>query len=69
VLDAIDHAVTVLGRDGRVIAWNPGAEALFGWTAAEATGRPVADLLYTETPYQNVAIRDAIARFLGSHYE
>ena len=62
VLDAIDHAVTVLGRDGRVVAWNPGAEALFGWTAAEATGRRVADLLYTETPYQNAAIRDAIAR-------
>jgi PAS domain S-box-containing protein len=62
VLDAIDHAVTVLGRDGRVVAWNPGAEALFGWTAAEATGRRVADLLYTETPHQNEAIRDAIAR-------
>jgi PAS domain S-box-containing protein len=62
VLDAIDHAVTVLGRDGRVVAWNPGAEALFGWTAAEATGRRVADLLYTETPYQNEAIKAAIAR-------
>ena len=31
LLEAIDDAVTVLGRDGIVIAWNPAAEALYGW--------------------------------------
>jgi len=61
VLDAIDHAVTVLDRHGVVVAWNPGAESLFGWTAAEAIGNRVADLLYTETPDQNADIRAAIA--------
>ena len=60
VLDAMHHAVTVLDRDGVVLAWNPGAEALYGWAAGEAIGRRVADLLFTEAPYQNAAIKAAI---------
>ncbi|MDD2919467.1 chemotaxis protein CheB [Rhodoferax sp.] len=35
VRDAHD-AITVQGLDGRIIAWNPGAEHLYGWTEAEA---------------------------------
>ena len=60
VLDAIEHAVTVLDRNGVVLAWNPGAEALYGWPAAEAIGQRVADLLFTETPSQNAAIKAAL---------
>ena len=35
VRDASD-AITVQALDGRTIAWNPGAERLYGWTEAEA---------------------------------
>lgn len=35
VRDAHD-AITVQGLDGQTIAWNPGAERLYGWTEAEA---------------------------------
>jgi len=35
VRDAHD-AITVQALDGQTIAWNPGAEALYGWTEAEA---------------------------------
>ncbi len=35
VRDASD-AITVQDLDGRIIAWNPGAELLYGWTEAEA---------------------------------
>ncbi|HEX5697353.1 MAG TPA: CheR family methyltransferase, partial [Rhodoferax sp.] len=35
VRDAHD-AITVQTLDGHTIAWNPGAEALYGWTEAEA---------------------------------
>ncbi|MBV5317681.1 MAG: PAS domain-containing protein [Desulfobulbaceae bacterium] len=35
VHDAFD-AITVQGLDGRIIAWNPGAERLYGWNEAEA---------------------------------
>jgi PAS domain S-box-containing protein len=62
VLDAIDHAVTVLDRDGVVQEWNPGAERLYGWTREEAVGRRIADLLDSESPQQNAAIKAAIDR-------
>ncbi|MDO8331396.1 MAG: chemotaxis protein CheB [Fluviicoccus sp.] len=35
VRDAYD-AITVQDLSGRIIAWNPGAERLYGWTEAEA---------------------------------
>jgi two-component system cell cycle sensor histidine kinase/response regulator CckA len=34
-------AITSIDADGIVQTWNPAAERLFGWTAAEAVGRPV----------------------------
>jgi PAS domain S-box-containing protein len=39
VLESIGHAVIVTSIDRDILAWNPGAEALFGWTADEAIGR------------------------------
>ena len=34
-----DHAIYMLDADGRVTTWNPGAERLKGYTAAEIEGR------------------------------
>jgi two-component system CheB/CheR fusion protein len=36
-------AITVQDMDGRVIAWNPGAEILYGWTEAEALTMNIRD--------------------------
>ena len=36
-------AVVGVGLDGRIVAWNPGAERLYGWSAAEAIGMQIAD--------------------------
>lgn len=41
---ATHEALIGLDADGRVEAWNPGAERLFGWTADEVTGRDAAFL-------------------------
>jgi len=38
-------AITTLDLEGRVVGWNPGAERLFGYTQAEAIGRPLEDLV------------------------
>jgi two-component system CheB/CheR fusion protein len=35
VRDAFD-AITVQDLDGRILAWNPGAERIYGWSEAEA---------------------------------
>jgi two-component system, chemotaxis family, CheB/CheR fusion protein len=42
VQDAFD-AITVQNLDGQTIAWNPGAERLYGWSEAEALTMNVRD--------------------------
>jgi PAS domain S-box-containing protein len=37
-------AVVILDMDGSILVWNPAAEKLFGWSAAEAIGKKLADL-------------------------
>jgi two-component system sensor histidine kinase/response regulator len=45
LLDRSDDAVSVCSLDGFLLSWNRGAEKLFGYTAEEAIGKPVAMLL------------------------
>lgn len=45
MLDAALDAFVSTGPRGLVTQWNAAAERLFGYSAAEATGRPVADLI------------------------
>jgi len=47
VFDSIDDAVVATDLDLAVTAWNPAAERTYGWPAAEALGRPVADVVGT----------------------
>jgi diguanylate cyclase (GGDEF)-like protein/PAS domain S-box-containing protein len=37
-----------VGPDGRITAWNPAATEMFGWSAEEAFGREVGDLIVPE---------------------
>ncbi len=39
LIDASGIAIVALDAEGTVVAWNPSAERMFGWTAAEAIGR------------------------------
>jgi PAS domain S-box-containing protein len=49
MLDQAHDAIIVRDLHTRKITfWNQGAERLYGWTAAEATGRDVGDLLYLD---------------------
>lgn len=34
-------AMVSFGRDGKVLAWNPAAERIFGWPAEDVIGRPL----------------------------
>src|SRR3954471_13383993 len=45
ILDAALDCVIGMGPDGRVSAWNRAAERTFGYTAREARGRVLADLI------------------------
>jgi PAS domain S-box-containing protein len=48
LIEKARDAIIVLGLDHQVIYWNHGAELLYGWTAAEALGRSVRELLYQD---------------------
>ncbi len=48
LLDQTQDAILVRSLDNRVQYWNRGAEQIYGWTAEEAVGRPVAELLYDD---------------------
>ncbi len=45
LLNKARDAIVVSDLDGRVTFWNQGAERILGWTAREAIGRPVRELL------------------------
>ncbi len=38
-------AITVQDLDGRILAWNPGAVRMYGWSEAEAQGMNIRDLI------------------------
>ncbi len=44
LLDAVGEAVIATDSEARVTFWNRAAESLYGWTSAEAMGRPILDL-------------------------
>ncbi|MHB8519853.1 MAG: PAS domain-containing hybrid sensor histidine kinase/response regulator [Limisphaerales bacterium] len=46
LLDLAQDAIVVRDLERRVVYWNKGAERLYGWTAEEARGRPVTQLMY-----------------------
>jgi PAS domain S-box-containing protein len=47
LLDSASDAIVATDREGRITFWNPGAERVFGFTAAEADGQ-LLDLIIPE---------------------
>ena len=43
-----EHAIMLIDHEGKVTAWNSGAEKLFGWSAEEMTGQPIERLFTPE---------------------
>ena len=48
IVQASLNAIIGLSLDGTIRSWNPGAEELYGYTAAEVIGKPVTFLVPTE---------------------
>ncbi|MGF3024717.1 putative bifunctional diguanylate cyclase/phosphodiesterase [Methylobacterium aquaticum] len=63
VWNAADHALCLLDPAGRVVAWNPGAEHLTGYPAAEVVGRA---FTYGDEP-EDAALALAAARQAGRY--
>jgi PAS domain S-box-containing protein len=48
IVSSSEDAIISKTREGIVSSWNPGAERLYGYTAAEAIGRPLGELIVPE---------------------
>jgi len=64
IIDFALDAFVLMDEKGRILEWNRQAEKIFGWTAAEATGRPVAETIVP--PAHRAAHNSGIERYLAS---
>jgi PAS domain S-box-containing protein len=55
LLDLARDAILVRDLEHRILYWNRSAERMYGWSAAEAAGRSVRDLLYRDAAGYDVA--------------
>jgi PAS domain S-box-containing protein len=60
VVESSDDAIIGQSLDGTIFAWNCGAEALFGYSALQAVGRPVQMLLPPERANEESDILERI---------
>lgn len=56
IINASPISILTLDPEGRVLSWNPAAERMFGWTAAEAIGRPL-PIVSPEKQAEHAALR------------
>lgn len=61
ILETVLDAVVVMDRDGVIRAWNRHAEAIFGWSADEAIGHNLGELIVP--PELRAAHEQGLARF------
>jgi PAS domain S-box-containing protein len=62
VLDTAHEAFVSMDAEGVITAWNPAAEATFGWSRDEAVGRPLSETIIP--PEYREAHKQGMKRFL-----
>src|SRR5262249_14232441 len=62
IVESSDDAIIGKDVNGIITSWNRGAERIFGYSAAEAVGRPIAMLAPTDRAEEMPAILDRIKR-------
>ena len=70
IIESSDDAIISKTLQGVVTSWNPGAQRLFGYTAAEMIGQPILRLLPPDRVHEE---REIVARIAGGqrvdHFE
>jgi two-component system, cell cycle sensor histidine kinase and response regulator CckA len=60
LIDMAHDAILVCDLQGCICFWNRGAQSLYGWTAAEALGHKLEDLLFKEPDAQLQAAEESL---------
>nr|WP_315495811.1 EAL domain-containing protein [uncultured Rhodoferax sp.] len=70
IIHSTDEAIVGKSLDGVITSWNPGAERMFGYAAAEMIGQPILRLLPAERLGEEAVILEKIRRGEGvEHFE
>jgi two-component system CheB/CheR fusion protein len=65
IIESSDDAIIAISLDGVIASWNQGAERLYGYTAQEAVGQPVAMLIPPERSGEEESLLERLRR--GEH--
>jgi PAS domain S-box-containing protein len=60
LLDKAHDAIIVCDLDERIVYWNRSAGRVYGWSASEAAGRRMGDLLFAQLPLSLTAARRSV---------
>lgn len=70
IVESSDDAIIAKDLHGTVLAWNRGAERMYGYTAREIVGKPISVLIPPDQPDELVGIMACLARGERvEHYE
>lgn len=70
IIESSDDAIISMRLDGTVTSWNPAAERLFGYSALEMVGQPIAHLIPEDRIEEEAEILQHLERGRPiSHYE
>lgn len=62
IVRSSDDAIIGKMLDGTITSWNPGAERLYGWTAAEAVGQPISIIVPADRREELARIMEQLRR-------
>ena len=62
IVESSEDAIVAKDLEGRITAWNAGAERLFGYTAREIVGKPISTIMPEDHKGDMMAILDRIRR-------
>lgn len=60
LLDKAHDAIIVCDLEDRVVFWNRSAERIYGWSASQAIGRPLGELLFGQASIEFRAVRQKV---------
>jgi PAS domain S-box-containing protein len=64
-----DDAIVSKDLNGIIRTWNPAAEKMFGYTAAEAVGRHITLIIPSERRHEEDEVQERIRRGMADHFE
>ena len=60
LVEAAPDAVVVHDLENQVLYWNQAAQSLYGWSAEEIQGRPVARIFYLDKAERGLHLRNLV---------